>query len=91
MLRLVWDKKAINDLRRIVDYVGERNPVAAERLQSVIERSAEQLPSYPYLYRPGRTPGTREAVVHPNYMIIYRVGDAAIVVLAVVHSRQRYP
>jgi len=35
-------------------------------------------------------PGTREAIVHPNYIIIYRVGDSVIVV-AVMHARQCYP
>jgi toxin ParE1/3/4 len=42
------------------------------------------------MHRPGRDPGTREAVVHPNYLIIYRVGDV-IEILAVLHARQQYP
>jgi toxin ParE1/3/4 len=35
-------------------------------------------------------PGTREAVVHPNYILVYRVGEC-IEVLAVLHARQQYP
>lgn len=43
------------------------------------------------MYRAGRVDGTREAVVHPNYILVYRVGDAAIDILAVLHTRQDYP
>ena len=45
----------------------------------------------PYLFRPGRVSGTRERVVHPNYIVVYQVGDDAIDILRVLHSRQRYP
>ena len=91
MLRLAWSASALDDLERIVDYIAGRNPDAAERLQAAIEHTAEQLPNFPYLYRPGRVAGTREAVVHPNYILIYRVGSEAVDILAVVHARQQYP
>ena len=91
MLRLSWTASALDDLERIVGYIAERNPDAAERMQAVIERTAEQLPAFPYLYRPGRVAGTREAVVHPNYILVYRVGSDTIDVLTVLHARQQYP
>jgi len=43
------------------------------------------------MFRRGRRPNTREAVVHPNYILIYRVGAEAIEILAVLHTRQEYP
>lgn len=91
MLRLVWGAEALDDLERIIGYIADRNPDAAERLQDVIERTAEQRPNYPYLYRPGGVAGTREAVVHPNYVVVYRVDRDTIDALAVVHARQQYP
>ena len=43
------------------------------------------------MYRTGRVSGTREAIVHPNYLIIYRVTEDAVIVAAVMHARQQYP
>ncbi|MDV3455407.1 type II toxin-antitoxin system RelE/ParE family toxin [Sphingomonas sp. HF-S4] len=55
-----------------------------------IRHTAAQLPAHPHAYRPGRVAGTREAVVHPNYILIYRVSEI-IEIVAVIHARQRYP
>ena len=35
--------------------------------------------------------GTREAVIHPNYILIYRVTEDAVEIIRLVHSRQHYP
>jgi toxin ParE1/3/4 len=48
-------------------------------------------PDHPFLYRPGRVAGTREAVVHPNYILVYRVTAEAVEIVSVVHARQQYP
>ena len=45
----------------------------------------------PYLFRLGRVAGSREHVVHRNYIVVYQVGDKVIDVLRVLHSRQQYP
>lgn len=91
MLTLVWRASALDDLETVIAYIAERNRPAAERLQDAIEACAEGLPDHPYLYRPGRVPGTREAVVHPNYILIYRVTAEAVEVVNLVHARQEYP
>ena len=71
--------------------VSWRRNRAAEALHAVILRTVEGLPSAPYLFRAGRVIGTRECVVHPNYVVIYLVGTDAIDVLRVLHARQEYP
>ena len=43
------------------------------------------------MYRSGRVPGTREAVAHPNYILIYKVGADAVEIVNVIHSRRQYP
>ena len=86
-----WSDEATTDLVDIIDYIEQRNPIAAQGLHAAIVQSAENLPLMPFLFRPGRVPGTREHVVHPNYIVVYQVGDDVIDVLRVLHSRQQYP
>ena len=75
----------------IIDFIEQRNAAAAQNLYAAIVRSAENLPLMPYLFRRGRTAGTREHVVHPNYIVVYQVGDEVIDILRILHSRQQYP
>ncbi len=91
MLSLLWTDEAVEDLENIADYIAARNPDAAVRIKSLIEQTAERLPERPHLYRSGRVPGTREVVVHPNYLLVYRVLADGIEVTAVLHARQNYP
>ena len=78
-------------MRSILTYVAARNPAAARRLRELIETAVLKLPPHPYLFREGRVPGTREMVVHPNYIVVYRVTEAAIEIVSVLHARQQYP
>jgi len=86
-----WSEEATTDLVEIIDYIEQRNATAAQNLFSVIVQSAQNLPLMPYLFRPGRVPGTREHVVHPNYIVVYQVGSDVIDILRILHSRQQYP
>ena len=70
MLNLVWRASALDDLDAIIGYIAERDLVAAERLLDAIVAAADRLSEHPFMYRPGRVAATREAVVHPNYIII---------------------
>ncbi|EZP55509.1 MULTISPECIES: type II toxin-antitoxin system RelE/ParE family toxin [Sphingomonas] len=90
-LAVVWSDDATTDFLDILDYIAERNVAAADRLEALIQHAADRLPDHPYIHRPGRIAGTREAIVHPNYILVYRVAIHAIEVLAVLHARQRYP
>jgi toxin ParE1/3/4 len=91
VLKLVWRAKALSDLETILSFIADRNLAAADSLLAAIETCIEHLPEHPYIYRAGRVDGTREAVVHPNYIVIYRVGVDAVEIVNVVHARQQYP
>ena len=91
MISLIWRETALADLEAIYDYIAVYDAAAADRLQDLIEACAERLPDHPFMYRPGRLDGTREAVVHPNYLLVYRVGTDSVEILNVVHARQQYP
>ncbi|MBI3523675.1 MAG: type II toxin-antitoxin system RelE/ParE family toxin [Betaproteobacteria bacterium] len=86
-----WRPEARANLREILSYISERNLAAAFNLGEEIERATSALPQHPYLYRHGIVAGTREMVVHPNYVVVYRVTASAIEVINVLHSRQQYP
>ncbi|WHU00929.1 MULTISPECIES: type II toxin-antitoxin system RelE/ParE family toxin [unclassified Sphingomonas] len=90
MLPHLWHPEALEDLETVIDFIEARNPSAARRIGDAIRSTADQLPAHSHAYRPGRVPGTREAVVHPNYILIYRVAEI-IEVMAVFHARQLYP
>lgn len=47
----------------------------------------------PTLYKTGRVRGTREIVVRPNYVMVYRIEEdgGALAVLRVLHAAQQWP
>ena len=85
-----WRPLARAQLSEILEYISDRNLVAASELYKNIEAAISALPQHPYLYRFGRGPGTREIVVHPNYLVVYRVTNR-IEIVTVLHARQEYP
>ena len=91
MLQLFWSDESQNDLLTLIEYVAVRNLPAARSLKEAIEQAVVHLAEHPYLFRAGRVPGTREIVVHPNYIIVYQVGNGLIEVLRVMHARRQYP
>ena len=86
-----WLPEAEADLAAIVDFIFADNPMAAIELEAHAFHSAETLAALPYLGRSGRAAGSRELIIHPNYMIVYEVYPQKITVLAVLHTRQAYP
>ncbi|MGY2374705.1 type II toxin-antitoxin system RelE/ParE family toxin [Pseudomonas sp. SDO524_S393] len=89
-MRVEWRPEARAELRAILEYIIERNVGAARDLNESIEAATTALPDHPFLYRVGRIAGTREIVVHPNYLVVYRITDW-IEILTVLHARQEYP
>ena len=91
MPELEWKASAAADLMEIVDYISDNNPDAAHALMNEIQHKVAQLPAYPKRGRPGRVEGTRELVVHPNYIVIYAENTAMVTVLRVLHAAQMWP
>lgn len=91
MRPVIWTRRDRHDLGVILDLIRQRSSSGAERINNLVRTSIEKVAAHPHLYREGREPGTREAVVHPNYIFIYAVRDDAIHIPRVLHSRQQYP
>lgn len=65
--------------------------MAAIEMGDMLMQKAAQLDQHPKLGRTGRVTGTRELVVHPNYILIYRIVGESVEVLRVKHAAQKWP
>jgi plasmid stabilization system protein ParE len=61
VLTVRWSEEATSDLIEIIDYIDQRNPIAALSLHSEILRTVESLPAAPLIFKGGRVTGTRKA------------------------------
>ena len=91
MKRLQWRPMAINDREAIMLFIAQDNPAAAIELDVEFEAVAENARRRPTLYKPGRMKGTREIVVRPNYVMVYRVAGDVVEVLRVLHAARQWP
>lgn len=91
-MRTVWTPQALRDVTDILTHIAADDPGAAsalnERLLHLVETT---LPTQPHLGRPGRVAGTRELIVHRNYILAYRVTTAHLEILAFRHSARLWP
>jgi len=91
-----WRPMAREDLRAIVRYIGKNNPSRAKSFCQQLRDKTKPLSEHPELGhkgRPGLPDWLRELVVHPNYIVYYRVlADSRIVeILRVKHAAQQTP
>ena len=90
---IAWQPLAREDLRGIVRYIGKDSPARAERFGETLRTKVTALARHPELGRPGRLPGLRELVVHPNYIVFHRVLDAkrTVQIVRVKHAARQMP
>ena len=89
---IVWSPRAIEHLTHLRSYIERDNPQAADRIAGTVLEAVERLAELPNLGRPGRVAGTRELVVPGTpYVIPYRLGGDRLEVIAVLHTRQKWP
>ncbi|MBW8733329.1 MAG: type II toxin-antitoxin system RelE/ParE family toxin [Asticcacaulis sp.] len=75
----------------IYEYIERDKPRAALALDETIAATGAKLIDRPESGRLGRVDGTREWIVHPNYILVYRVRADAIEILRVLHAARRWP
>jgi len=89
---VVWRARALADVGRIVRYIASDNPAAAKRVGREILLAGDSLEIFPRRGRPGRLSGTRELVVMPPYLIVYRVTPSnEVTILRVWHAARDRP
>ncbi|MDE3059582.1 MAG: type II toxin-antitoxin system RelE/ParE family toxin [Pseudomonadota bacterium] len=91
-MKLRWTQRAAHAFATVLDYVEERNPAAATRMEALILKAAARIVDFPAACRHGRVSGTCEMVVPGTpYIIIYRVETQWVVILHLLHSKQQWP
>lgn len=83
-----WTIRAQQNLDAIGIYIAKDNPARATSFVQEILDKAKMLKTFPAMGRPGRVPGTRELVVHANYILPYRVKANTVQILRVLHTAQ---
>ncbi len=91
-----WRPMASDDLRAIVRYIGKDNPTRPKSFGKEIRDKTKLLAEHPeqgHAGRPGLPDWLRELVVHPNYIIFYRVQieTRTVQILRVKHAAQQVP
>ena len=90
-MRLFWTPDALDDRRAIYDYIEADNPGAALTMDGLFSERVRHLIEHPGLGRVGRITGTRELVVHKNYILVYDKTAELVRVLRVLHAARRWP
>lgn len=91
-MKLEWLPEAARNFEDQINYVAARNLRAAVELGDAIEASVSLLTAHPEMGRRGRVAGTRELVVPGRpYVAIYRLEPDTILILRLLHGRQRWP
>jgi addiction module RelE/StbE family toxin len=90
-MRLRWTRSALADLQRILECVEQDSPHAPQALAAGFKQTAEHLTRHPLIGRRGQIEGTRELMLHRNYLLTYRVSSEAVEILQIWHvAQERY-
>jgi len=86
----IWKPAAVADRKAIAEYIARDKPLAAVELVDLVIERAGMLDNHPKAGRPGRIKGTYEWVVHPHYVVVYRLSGkpAQVEILRVLHTSQ---
>jgi len=81
-----WTKTALASVDEIAGFIAKDNPTRATSFVLELQAAVTKLQAHPGIGRAGRVPGTRELVLHKNYIAIYRVRGGDIEILRLHHS-----
>lgn len=91
MLKIIFTKKAIENIKNIYNYIAQDNKVYALKQIDKIYNIAYLLQSNPYMGVLGRVENTREFFI-PNtkYFVVYKVTSTTLYIINVIHTAKFY-
>lgn len=84
---LRWTNRALGRLDEIAAYIAKDNPPRATTFVTELRKKVDILKSH-QLGKAGRVFGTKELVLHPNYLAVYRVKDDEVQIITILHTAQ---
>jgi toxin ParE1/3/4 len=84
---LIWTNRALKRLDNIADFIARDNPLRAQTFVVELRNKLEVLKTQS-VGRAGRVFGTKELVLHPNYLAVYRIKANQVQVLTILHTAQ---
>lgn len=90
MVKIVWTRKAINDLKHIFNFISADSRIYAKQWVDKLVSRVDQLSEFPESGRiiPERNDPLFREVVEGNYRIFYKLQRGSVVILR-VHSSYR--
>ena len=85
-MSIKWTKTAIESVDEIAGFIAKDNPTRATSFVLELQAAVTKLQAHSGMGRAGRVPGTRELVLHKNYIAIYRVRGDDVETLRLHHS-----
>lgn len=90
-MKVYWTRLAARQLELAYEYIDRDSADAAERQIDRIEAAVQRISAFPMMGRNGLRAGTREfAVPRTPYIVVYRVREERIEILAVLHGAQNW-
>ena len=81
-----WTRAALASVDDIAGFIAKDNPNRATSFVLELQAAVTKLQAHPGMGRAGRVPGTRELVLHKNYIAIYRVRGDDVEILRLHHA-----
>ncbi len=88
-MKLVYTDVAIEDLKRLREFIAIHNPSAAARIATELVGKIELLPEFPNIGTPvemAPLPDSVRDMVFGKYVVRYSVHSSAIIILRVWHG-----
>ena len=88
-MKLVYTDEAIDDLKRLREFIAVHNPTAAARIATELVGKIELLPGFPKIGTPVEMAPVPESVrdmVFGKYVVRYSVHASAIIILRIWHG-----
>ena len=87
-MSIKWTKTALRSVVEIAGFIAKDNSTRATSFVQELQDAVTKLQAHPGMGRAGRVPGTRELVLHKNYIAIYRVRGTDVEILRLHHAAQ---